>query len=438
MRGWLIACAALLAAGCAKEPPPDPNKPESYAVRLAVTPAAGGAEQRIVLPAASLMALRNPTNSDLRLFDASGRSLPIALLWNNEAARDTAVSVAVTTIVGRTPLPAEGVVLTIGPDRIARAVSQSDGSVSEHPVAALVDTRKLEGPASALDLSIEIPAGHLVTLTASASRDLSTWDVLTEQTFLRSGGTAPVIPARVELGGIDLKGCYLRISWQGEQGVTVKSASVLVRSAQSPPPVIIPTQPLALSDPHALTIKLPRREPPAAIRVQLTGGEGVVPLRYSAALAPDEGWLPTGAAILRGETAANLPFARNPGRYVKIEADKRTLGFSAPPRIELVYEPRELLARFSGKPPYVLAAGNAAAPSVFLGATDIVAQADLAKLPQATVEERAVAPVSLTSVAEGGAVFNRRAALWLALLAGTAVLAFAVWRLMRSNQAPAS
>ena len=56
MRGFVVALAALLATACTEQAPPDPAKAESYAVQIAVTPAAGGPLQRVPLPAAASVA----------------------------------------------------------------------------------------------------------------------------------------------------------------------------------------------------------------------------------------------------------------------------------------------------------------------------------------------------------------------------------------------
>ena len=48
----------------------------------------------------------------------------------------------------------------------------------------------------------------------------------------------------------------------------------------------------------------------------------------------------------------------------RIEADSRTPGFAAPPRLQLLYEPATLIVMFDGDAPYTLAAGAAGAFSV--------------------------------------------------------------------------
>ena len=47
----------------------------------------------------------------------------------------------------------------------------------------------------------------------------------------------------------------------------------------------------------------------------------------------------------------------------RVEADSRTAGFSAVPKLDLLFDPVELLVALSGTPPYRLAVGQASAPA---------------------------------------------------------------------------
>ncbi|WP_029549134.1 DUF3999 family protein, partial [Rhizorhabdus wittichii] len=71
----MTAAALALLAGCSGREAANPADPSAYAVRLAVTPAAGGAVQRIDLPAEALAALRSPNRADIRVFDGAGTPL---------------------------------------------------------------------------------------------------------------------------------------------------------------------------------------------------------------------------------------------------------------------------------------------------------------------------------------------------------------------------
>ena len=444
MRPSLIALAALAALGaCSKETPRDPAKPDSYAASFAVTPVEGQPEQRITMPVQALLALRNPTNSDLRLFDGTGRSLPLALVWPS-AQETTAQAVPAYPVIGRTVPSADGVALTIGTDRVARVVPLAGAAGPDRPVAALLDTRGVTAPASVLLLNLDYPDGQLVKLTIAASSDLAAWDVLRDFTVFRSGGAEIAGPARIPLDDISLKDRYLRVTWGDAQGLAIRQARVESRVGKAPQSVSVAARGARLVRPHELQLALPPGAGANALRVRLAGGEGLVPVTFATRFGPEDPWQPSGTATLRGESFAVLPLgpagsAKRLGRTdVRIEADKRTPGFVAAPEVELLYAPLELVTRFSGKPPYRLTAGLANAEGAFLPLEDIAPRWDAAKLPLAKVEAKALPVVDISPAPSGGPFTGRKAALWLSLAAGVAILAFAVLRLLRKAPEPSA
>lgn len=430
---WLAFSVLALLGACSGKSPADPNRPESYALSIAVEPGPGGPEQRIALPAAVLLSLQNPSQSDIRLFDATGRALPLAIAAPRGGAT-VEIPVPVYPVVSASPASAGQLALTIGADGVARAAALRGEAGPERSAAVVLDTRRIEEPATGLAIAIDYPAKALVSLRIAASSDLARWDELTKQTLLRAQGEGTPDAARIALDDVLLQDRYLRISWGETDKVAVTDAKVLVRGAEAPPQEVVQTTGVKMATPHRIDLSLPGGAVPAALRLRLGGEEGVVPLRLAQRATAESAWVPAAAATLRGSMPATLPLDPAAGRSVRIEADARTPGFAAPPRIELVYRADELLTRFSGKPPYRLVAGLANAPAALLDRRDLIASADAARLPAATIEANPPPPVSL-AVKESGGRFDRRWALWAVLLAATAVLAFVVWRLARANGA---
>jgi hypothetical protein len=118
-------------------------------------------------------------------------------------------------------------------------------------------------------------------------------------------------------------------------------------------------------------------------------------------------------------------------------ADARTAGFATMPRLTLEYAEVVLLTRFSGQPPYRLAAGLATAPRSLLASADII-PGNPAEAPRARVTAGPVPALDLAPERDVGPLGGRKAVLWLALLAGVGILVFAVLRLLRKAPEPSA
>lgn len=434
LRLLVLAGLSLLGA-CGAEPRPDPDKPDSYARRWTVTPAQGAPEQRLALPAAALAVLKSRDLADLRLFDATGRALPLARL--DLAGPRQVVPMPSWPVMGRTQPTEAGVALAIGPDKVARVVGIAGPDGAERQVALLVDTRGAGQPALAVRVSADLPLRQPVTLRASASADLRTWEPLGEKTLFRTDSTGNRLDeAQIALNGATLKGRYLQVTWDRDEGVTATGAQLVVGSGPLRAMQTVATSGARLEQPHELRFTL--HQPQAAERVEfaLRGGEGVLPVRLYARGAAEQPWQELGAATLRSGQAASLAIADASGPQFRLVADARTPGFAAVPRIALQFADVNLVTRFGGKPPYQLAAGLDRAPRTLLAAADIVPQGSLEQLPAARVAGGAAPVIDLAPEEEGKLLTGRQAALWLSLLAGVAILAFAVLRLWRQAPPP--
>ena len=440
----VLALLALAVTACDRAPKADPAKPDAYAVRLPLEPAAGGSLQRLTLPASALVALKRADLGDVRVFDARGRVVPLALTGNagREAQQSTAVQVF--PVVGPPgALEGDGLSIRIEGNRVARVVtvdSSSSASSSAPPAAVLLDTHALTLPAQAIELDADIPAGQPITLTLRSSANLKDWEPLAEKVLFRPAQGADLLGgARVSLPGTDLRDRYVGISWNGAPGIILKGAKVIT-SAQAPPArIAVATSAVPLADAHELRFDLPSVGRLAALRLIESGNDGVIPIKLYGRDHAEDPWTLLSAATLRpGEDGTVIELSGPPMASYRLEADSRTAGFSAPPKLELLFDPVELLVALSGTPPYRLAAGQAAAPAAFLTLPEIAQQGrlpSLSKLPVANITAPSGPPpvIALQAGAADGALEPRKLVLWAALLLGTLVLAFAAIRLLRGN-----
>jgi len=446
MRRAMLIC--LLLAGCSAREAAPPADQSGYAVRLAVTPAAGGGLQRIRLPAEALAALRSPDRVDVRLFDREGSALPIARIAPADA-RDALRELRFDAypILGPAgALEAPGTELRIEQRERGRVVTVTQGAARVRRPAVLgvlFDTRAAPGRARSLRLDAVLPPQQPVRFMVEASADLADWTPIGSTTLYRhSAGDAGALGSEaVPLGDADLGSRYLRLSWTSAQPllapVEVKGAWLAVarRAERDDRPAIATSAP-RLIDAYDLRFALPRPLPIAAVAIALAGGEMLVPVRVLGRAAPDQPWTPLGAGSLRAGTVRPIELGGAAFSLYRIEADRRTTGFAAPPRLRLLFEPASLAALFNGKPPYTLAAGAAGVENPFLPVAELIPgyrRGAEARLPEATVAA-ATAPTLALAEAEG---FSwREGLLWGLLLLGVAALGAMVWRLWRPARTP--
>ena len=443
MRTLFLALLTLTVASC-DQPSVDPSKPEAYALQLPLEPAPGGRLQRLKLPAEALATLRREDLGDVRLFDSQGKVVPIALVDDEARSSQRSSTVAVYPVVGpASALGRPGLSIRIEGGTAASVVTIDSGSVpadrATPHAAVLLDTRSLREPANAIVLDANIPAGKPVTLTLLTSANLKDWEPLAEKVLFRPGDGPELLGGpTVPLSGVDLRDLYVGISWDGAAGVTLKGARVITSTVAPPARVEVATSAVSLVDAHELRFDLPDMARLAAIRLTSSRSDGVIPVKLYGRDQTADAWALLSATTLRPGDGANvLDLAGPPLASYRLEADSRTAGFSAPPKLELLFDPVELLVALSGTPPYRLAIGQQAAPPIYLTLTEIAPRAKplkLDSLPQAGVATpNGQSPVvELQAGAPDGAFEPRKLLLWAALLMGTAVLAFAAIRLLRT------
>jgi hypothetical protein len=448
IRTLALALIVMTATSCKQAPGADTSKPEAYAVLLPLGAAKGGSLQRLTLPAEALVALKRADLGDVRVFDASGRMVPLALVEGG--ATDDArhrVSVPVYPVVGPVnALGKSGLSIRIEDGSVARVVTVGSSPPLDRraasPPAVLLDTHALREPANAIALDAEIPASQPVTMTLLTSANLKEWEPLAEKTLFRpTDGSKLLGGAEVVLPGVDLHGRYVGITWSDAAGVKLRGASIITSTIARPARSAIATSAVPLANAYELRFDLPDMARLAAIRLTESGPDGVIPVKLYGRDQTDDPWTLLSATTLRPGSGGNvLDHSGPPMASYRLQADRRTAGFSTAPKLELLLDPVELLVALSGTPPYRLAVGQAAAPASYLTLAEIGPQAspiELANLPQAKLAGPLEPPlvIALEAGAADGALEPRKLVLWAALLLGTLVLAFAAIRLLRAAAA---
>ncbi|MCX7256176.1 MAG: DUF3999 domain-containing protein [Polaromonas sp.] len=388
------------------------DQPQAYALRLPLTLAPGASLQRLALPAQVLVNLQTPNYSDLRIFNAQGQPVAMALARAEPslATHQQRTLMAYPVLGPATAAGLDGLSLRIEERQGQRIVqintggaASSNGTASVNGtngtngtsganngsnnaaspatppqlLGALLDARAVSEPLVALALQADLPEAQPVTFTVQASRDLSHWRPLGQTVLFRAGDTR-LGESDMALDFADIKDCYLRITWTGAAGQPVQAAvrgATLTTSTgrASSPPVEAALAPPALTDAHTLSFSLPFATPLTALRITPPGSDVLIPLRVLGRNERSQPWTPLASSVVyRLQTAGGVQISAPvalPGlafRELQLQADAKTPGFGAPPAISLQFEPVQIVFLASGSGPFVLAAGRAGTTAAYL------------------------------------------------------------------------
>ena len=463
--GWLkmLALSSALAVPALALSAVDANLPKSYALRLPVVPVADAALQRLILPAQALVSLQTSNYSDLRIFNAQGQSLPMALTTGAAQVQTAArqVTLVAYPIVGSADSASlDGLSLRIEEQQGKRVVQINTGNNTNIRSAAeqqkvlgtLLDARTLDMPVTSITLDVDLPVNQPLNFMVHASKDLKNWTLLTEAVLYRGESTNGL--ARQQLGDstlvlpiVDLAGNYLRVTWANPASqtgtVTLRGATLTAAQSVQRQRVNASMATPVLSNPHSLGFTLPFATPLAALKIIPKGDNVLIPVRVLGRNHPSQPWSLIVASVIYKLSSAGkvqlsgpLELPANSYREIQIEADKAGPGFAAAPEITLQFEPAQIVFLASGAPPYTLAAGLSQAAGAYLPIASLMpgyrtAQEDA--LPLAQVD--AVAPVVLTNISSD-ALPLRSLILWGVLLLGVLALSGMAWVLLKKTQKP--
>ena len=325
LRSAGLACVGLAFAGGLWAA--DANNPQSYAQRLPLATVPGAALQRVVLPAQVLAALQTADYRDIRIFNAQGQPVPMALAAGGSAtvlaATEKQITLPAYPILGGAgasagTLAQEGLSLRIEEQQGRRVVqiNTSAGTPAapsgQQVLGALFDTRTLGAPAVSLALDVDLPPAQPVSFQVATSRDLTHWSPLASTVLYRApaqngaAGAAQLGSSTIHLTGADLKDQYLRVTWAPAQGGVDLAANVALRgatvttsrsaaaAARPTVQVNLPTQ----NKPHELGFSLPFATPVAAIGITPQGSNVLVPVRVLGRNSNQQPWTPLAQAVV--------------------------------------------------------------------------------------------------------------------------------------------
>jgi hypothetical protein len=453
----------FLLAPVAAQAAADPNQPQSYEVRLPVALQPNAPLQRIILPAQVLAHMQSSAMNDLRVFNAQGQPLPMAVSENASLLHTERNSVALKSfpILGASDATnVNGMSLRIEEQagrRVVQIDSKAQASASDRTVlGALLDARDIGDPAVGMQLDADLPEGQPITFDVQASPDLKNWQSLGQTVLFRAqglnngNGTAA---NSIALDGADLNKRYLRVTWTDAAGlpapVVVRGATITTaRGVANAPSAVATLSDVQLDNAHEVHFTLPFATPVAGLRIKPQGDNVLIPIRVLGRNDRSQTWTPMASGVIYRMTAAGktqdggaIALPAGSFREIKIEADKKTAGFTAIPDITLEFQPVQIVVLASGGAPFTLAAGLAGAPASTLPMPSLIPgyrDGGESKLPLAAVDTAVSPNTVVVALGSQDGLSTRSIVLWGILLLAALALGVMAWILLRQHRAPGS
>lgn len=440
-KNWLIATSAFLS--CAAGPAGSDSDQASFQLRLPLTPVGAAPVQRIRLPLEALIASKSDGLSDIRVFDGTGRVVPIARMPNLPSPILNINLPAMPILGPQKALREPDVTLKIEGEGRVRTVTVDGKPVADDGtngvIGSLFDTLGHSGDIKQLVLDASIPEGQPVTFTVEASEDLKSWRSLGEAVDYRPPGGVEKDLSIAVTGNLQ-GGTKLRVTWRSDAQlltpVIVRQAMISASRAALEAGAIRSISATAppLLDAYSLEFAVPFAAPIQTIAVDAKGGEGLVPIQILGRNAMEEPWSLLGQGRAEASSSA-ISLRQRPIRMIRIEADRRVGGFAAVPAVRFGIESPEIAFVTSGKQPFTLAVGHPDAADVYLPIGDI-ARANPSAIPEASIRDAAIGTLTLSAVSAGSAP-KQTMVLWAILLGVTVLLAGIAWQLWSNRNTEA-
>jgi len=434
----LVASAALHAVA---------ESPGDYASGVPITPSGPDALQRFALPFEAYRDARRDL-SDVRVFNAKGEPVPIAVAAEPDTAKEAPRTVALPQFAVSTVAPSPGsrgteVTVRTSDGTLVQVRGRGVAAKTVVPAAYLLDASKLDDPLQALVFAWDAaPGTQVVRVSIEASDDLQSWRHVGSASLVRleSGGRVLEQP-RAAIGRTKAK--YYRITWSGSGFALRDVKGELEPLVKSPERSVTSAKATPGPRPGEFVYDLGARLPVEAIRVVPGEKNTVANFQVLARDKPGGDWVPVGTSVFYRLVrdgveieSGPLEIGRHAAREWMVRVDPQSGGIgSVAPTLEARWRHAEVVFVARGDAPFRLAFGDPEAKPGWTAVSTLVPgykRGDEMKIAEAklgTVENGAVRGSNLPAwAAELG---PRKLTLWAILLAAVAVLGFMAWRLSR-------
>ena len=417
---------------------------QDYAHLMPLLPQHEGGQHRLVLPAEVYLHLMLPELADLRIYNASGESLPFAL--SGTAAEPVAKpalralnSFALPEAKARSAdlrlsvkLRADGTLSAAGLRK-----PQQGGLPSRY----LIDASQLLQPVQALEIEAHERNG-LHYLTLEGSDDLRDWRTLAVHApwLALASDSGQVSQKRVEFSPVRCR--YFRLSWEDAPVSLAKVEAEI--AARAPLQYLQHLVQLHQSEPKAADylFELPPSIGLERVRLLLPQPDSVASVSFFARSSTNDRWQPVSSATFYRITRDGAEINSAPHllqgfryRYWRVHFDRYSAQLPPELPLEIAWHPHQLVFLATGSAPYTLAFGNARAKAASFPLAVLMPgyqAADWQKLPIASLGAMvSQAPVAASLMDKLREPDWKKVLLWTLLSAGVALLGWMAWSIKK-------
>ncbi len=422
------------------------QSPSDFTTRADVAAAPGASIVRAALPAASIAALRGANGGDLRVFNASGVSLPHALIDASteavaraDAPGQRLVALPIYASMTSTTTGAPTLRIEEGPNRrvIEYSSTKATAATKQEPRGLLFDTRKVETEVRAVELEGALPNATIVKVSLDISTDLKTWRTLVSDAPVFDFGNDGPSNRRVALPVAQMfKDQYVRLTTNapgGPQIVALTTVGVGSVKAMQPTAITLGAPVITADNAAEWTHSTGMRV--SGIRLQTSANNTLMPVRILTRARAGDPWQSIASTVVyrlpgtSGTDGVNpsLPINTPLALQLRVEALRGYSLTGVPLTLALEYPPLQVLFIATGDGPFSVVTGKAGLETASLPVATLMPNytpgaefaTPLLQATNITVESkpRTAGQTAKDSLSE---LFNRSAILWGVL--GMAVL----------------
>jgi len=356
-----------------------------FATRADVIAPPGASIVRAALPAASIAALRGATGGDLRVFNASGMSLPHALIDASTEAIARADTpgqrlVALPIYASTTSTTSGAPTLRIEEGATRRVIEYSStkatSATQQQPRGLLFDARKIDTEVRAVELEGTLPTATIVKVSLDISADLKSWRVLVSDAPVFDFGNEGPSNRRVALPvAQSFKDHYVRLTWSTPNSLPIVAMNTVgaVSVKALPRTAIMLGAPVMTSD-NAAEWTLSSGFRASGLRLQTAASNALMPVRILTRARAGDPWQPIASTVVyrlagtNGTDGVNpsLPINATLASQLRVEVLRGYSLTGVPLTLALEYPPLQVLFIATGDGPFSISTGKSGLESAAL------------------------------------------------------------------------